>query len=558
MRDERNKLVELELNTDEKYAETVKQYHTQHKCDMYKSWQYSNTDLLTRECLSKHRPITCRKTFNKYIPNHIKKVDFLTQFGCEKGIGFEWIHKALIKALKNNHECGDPTKCVYYTANMGDRCTCIRCNNCVITKLESITCDQLLHELCCDNIDDAVPLLCCVTGRCFSADCGSKKVKRIFRLRGCSTFKLPPHDHTLIPYFIWGTIREHGKSKKVRSSTSLPWCRFTAEYLKQLNMHLFHRYVKERQEQERNFIWNRINNQINLPEEALITTFDYGGNIICAPDAHPHCGGIKEISIMAAVSTYVVDGQLKRDAFFMLSNQSAKGWYSAVPTYKTFLNIKIREFESRDKQLKTHVAWSDGGGSDYWCAPFMGYAMDICEDKGVNLNMNRTPPGHSKWIHDGMIAYTKKKTRYGFTQNLIVIRDGDSIAGRACSYLRTDYMASNNIDNTMPKQFIEIPVDQIRVANSPMKRILTKDKRGILTYHSLYCDKDGNLKFRIISCHCNSCMTTNFKRCDKRQYNQDWVDCNMRSYPSYNTMPLREKPNKRRRVSNDNDSNHNG
>ena len=544
-----------ELNTDEKCREIVKQYHTQHISDMHKSWQYANTDLLTRECLSKHRPITCRRTFTKYIPNHIKKTNFLSQFACETCVEFEWIHKALIRTLKDNHDCGNISKCIYYRVNMGDSCTCIRCSNCIITKLESVTCDQLLHELSCDNDADAVPLLCCVTGQCFSADCFTKRIERIFRLRGCGTFKLAPHDDTLIPYSIWGTFRQRGKTEKCKVRADLPWHQFRKQYIDKLANFLFHRYAKERQEQQRHLIMNKINNQINLPEDALTTTFDYGGNIICAPKSHPHCGAISELSIMVGVGTFVEDGRLQRDAIFMLSNESGSGWYSAVPSYRAYLELKMREFQSREKQLKTHVAWSDGGGKDYWCAPFMGFAMDICRENDVNLNMNRTPSGHSKWIHDGMIAYTKKKTQYAFKENLIVIRNGDSVAGRACVYLRTDYLLSDSRDNTMPKQFMEMPADEIKVANSPMQRILTKDQKGMRTNHSLCCDKDGNVKFRILSCHCQSCLSTNFERCDKSQYNGDWVDCDMRSHPSYDVMPLRERPNKRRRVSND--SNHN-
>ena len=90
------------------------------------------------------------------------------------------------------------------TLNVGDSCTCIRCKNCLDTKLESVTCDQLLRESCCDDDADAVPLLCCVANDCFSADCFTVRVERILRLRGCSTFKLAPHDDALVPYSIWG------------------------------------------------------------------------------------------------------------------------------------------------------------------------------------------------------------------------------------------------------------------------------------------------------------------------------------------------------------------
>ena len=71
-KDMRGQLVLLEeINSDEKYEEAVKQYYTETDKDLYKSWQYENTDLFTRERLSKGQPLISLNTFTKY-PNWVQ------------------------------------------------------------------------------------------------------------------------------------------------------------------------------------------------------------------------------------------------------------------------------------------------------------------------------------------------------------------------------------------------------------------------------------------------------------------------------------------------------
>ena len=100
-----------EINSDEKYVEHMKQYHTANKCDLHKQWLWQTQDLQRRERLSKRKPVISRYAFSKCIPNHIQKKDYLSQFACESGVQHEWMHHSLIKTLQDNHDCGNPNKC---------------------------------------------------------------------------------------------------------------------------------------------------------------------------------------------------------------------------------------------------------------------------------------------------------------------------------------------------------------------------------------------------------------------------------------------------------------
>ena len=69
---------------------------------------------------------------------------------------------------------------------------------------------------------------------------------------------------------------------------------------------------------------------------------------------------------------------------------------------------------------------------------------------------------------------------------------------------------------------------------------------------SLY---DGIVRLRKLSCHCYLCISINFWGCAQLKCNKNCVDCDIKLHLANDVMLLRNRPNKRRRVSDD--SNHN-
>ena len=174
--------------------------------------------------------------------------------------------------------------------------------------------------------------------------------------------------------------------------------------------------------------------------------------------------------------------------------------------------------------------------------------------------MNTTGAGHGKHIHDGLIGTTKRKVRKGFKQpGLIPIVPGDSIAGKTCSYLRSEYEAAPE-KYKYKWQFLEVPAEEIIVANSPTHRILTElNNKGIQTYQSLHADTAGNVKMNALSCSCRKCVSSNWTICDNQMHVGDWFVCKkIKEHPLYESIQPKTKknPRKRRRVSNDCNHNH--
>ena len=99
---------------------------------------------------------------------------------------------------------------------------------------------------------------------------------------------------------------------------------------------------------------------------------------------------------------------------------------------------------------------------------------------------------------------------------------------------------------------MEASADDIIVANSPTKRILSKDEKGIQSYRCLHADVNGNIRVKELSCQCRSCASSNYQNCDEEVHAGIWVDCNMKEHPLYKDVQPKRK---RRRISDD--SNHN-
>ena len=316
---------------------------------------------------------------------------------------------------------------------------------------------------------------------------------------------------------------------------------------------MYHRYAKEWQEQQRHIITSKINNTVILPQDIIFASFDYGENIICAHKKHPHNGTLKKLSLLAIHEVSNVTGNVVKRNVCCISNEPSHAWYSAVPAYKKYLQLRKSDYRNRGIALKTVVLWSDRGPSDFWTGPFIVYAIDISVENNVNLNVNTSATSHGKYTHDQIVSTVKKKATYGFKEGLITITSGCSVAGQACNWLRSVFGVSQS--GSVQRQFIEIPAADIRVANSPVSRLLSKDKKGIKSYHCLFADIAGNVKFRSYSCYCQSCLSSGFCACSKNAYCGDWVDCDMKEHLNYDSIERKTNSRRRRRFSCD--TNHN-
>ena len=179
-----------------------------------------------------------------------------------------------------------------------------------------------------DNDDDTVSFLDWLQTHVF-VECFSDKFKRVISGGGCHTLDVA--DDKLIYYYVLGSFesKSTGKKRKCKAQVPLIWSIFKLTYIEKLEEYLFHRYIKEWQEKQRNIISTRMNNHIALPENALFGSFDYGGNVVCGHKKHPQ-GSIVELSIMVIYEIMNIDGRLRKNTICMMSNESNHGWYSAV------------------------------------------------------------------------------------------------------------------------------------------------------------------------------------------------------------------------------------
>ena len=131
---------------------------------------------------------------------------------------------------------------------------------------------------------------------------------------------------------------------------------------------------------------------------------------------------------------------------------------------------------------------------------FIHSASDVSKDNNVNLHVNASVPTHGKYVHDQIVCTVKTKATYNFKEDLIPITSGCSVAGRTCTWLRSEFGAPQ-VD-FVQRQFTEMSAADLRVANSPSSILLSHNKERMKSCHCLLADVAGNVKFRQRHCQC--------------------------------------------------------
>ena len=86
---------------------------------------------------------------------------------------------------------------------------------------------------------------------------------------------------------------------------------------------------------------------------------------------------LTQISILVIYDCRNVNNCIKESAYAYLSNQTAHGWFSAIPALKRHHNRIKQDLDTKWIEFKSSVMYSDGGSSDVWCAPFVACPCDL-------------------------------------------------------------------------------------------------------------------------------------------------------------------------------------
>ena len=114
------------------------------------------------------------------------------------------------------------------------------------------------------------------------------------------------------------------KERKSKVQLHLIWRMSQSTYNEKLEEHLFHRCTKNWQEKQRNIMSMRMIGKIALPENVLLSSFDYGGSIICAYKKHPQ-GSVFELTLLVIHEIMNVAGVLQRNTICTMSSESNHG-----------------------------------------------------------------------------------------------------------------------------------------------------------------------------------------------------------------------------------------
>ena len=270
------------------------------------------------------------------------------------------------------------------------------------------------------------------------------------------------------------------KKYKFVGEDTLPYNEFINVFEDKLQKYLRHSHTWHKQHIERT---KACKDPSVLKNTSLFGSIDFIANkqlsLMIMPQGMNQ--NTAQISMLVIYETCNNGNVINDSAHVFISNQTSHGWYSVLPSLKTYYSRKKRQFSNNSVQLKTHIIFSDRGPGDLWCAPFIAYACELANDNDIRIYLNTTVAGHGKWMHDQLGATVSKFIRNAIRTGKIKFKPNESIAGKIVEYLNLHFRSSE--DDTITRYFYELPVSEVKRHPSPVNTLEIGDE-GISAYHS--------------------------------------------------------------------------
>ena len=500
---------------------------------MFDRWRYENAELIEEHLTSqgKKGKKTNVRTFKHYKPNYVEQTDCLTQFACDNCTDWGFVKSGLEAVAKYIHDCGSKLCENYDESTMEYGCTCDHCKDCLISKYGRLDSYTLFEELCCD-IDGAGPNLFCAEGTCLKGSrCGVSKYKNLLlRGIGCHThkgnIKREVEFRRIVKYKV------DDKDYNLVVSDSLPWIEYVFHFINVLQKQITHRYAKRRQNTERAKICSD-DNGIILPKSAVFTGIDYIANkkLSLKVVSQGMNTNLAHVSILVLYECRNINDSIAESAHIYLSNQTAHGWYSAIPVLKHYYKRLKTDMEQSEDDFETSIIYSDRGRSDVWCAPFIAYACELANVFGITIQANTTASGEGKWMCDQIGGTASKYIQHAVKVGKIKFGPRDSVAGKIAAHCN-EYFSTSKTDS-IKRCFYELDVKDVKVHTSPVKSLKIGDG-GISNYHCGVITPGNKVSFRKQSCFCTESIESKFdKDCPHTKYCGGWINTKISSYPKY-------------------------
>ena len=143
-------------------------------------------------------------------------------------------------------------------------------------------------------------------------------------------------------------------------------------------------------------------NETLLPKTAAFSGIDFIANktLSLKVVAQGIMTKLAQASMLVIYECRNIMGVKKQSAHIFISNQTAHGWYSAIPALKQYYKRIQDDMRQAGHEFKTSIIYSDRGRSDIWCAPFTAYACELATEFGITMQPNTTASGEGKWMYD--------------------------------------------------------------------------------------------------------------------------------------------------------------
>ena len=236
-----------------------------------------------------------------------------------------------------------------------------------------------------------------------------------------------------------------------------------------------------------------------------------------------------------------------RNPRIYLSDQTAHGWYSAIPALKHYYErIKSDMDQSGDEnKFELSILYTDRGRGDQWNAPFTAYACELANIFDITIQMNTTASGEGKWMCDQIGGTASKYIQHAVKTGKIKFVQGQSVAAKIAAHCNEHFRISKT--DSIKRYFYELDVKDVKIHTSPVKSLSIGDG-GISDYHCNVIRPGNQVSFKKYSCFCNDSIESKFcNNCDHIKYCGKWIKTDISSYPKYAEAVHKPKQKKKRK-----------
>ena len=371
---------------------------------------------------------------------------------------------------------------------------------------------EFIRCILCNN-GQHYPNLICVNSKCRNYNCGAKIISAIHNGDLCHTVYIDPNAK-----ITYSTVKKVHQRALIQTK-SMHYFQFQVEFQKLLKDFMKHSICKYVVNNTRSLMAGTRNNDFILPENAILSSFDFIGNPLIEQQQNTTNSMManKTVSMLQIYHVRNNDGVPEKYSYCYLCDNPKHKWTTALIACKHyFATVQTKMSDS----IKIFYNYSDRSCKDFSNTSFIAFLTHIWHNIGVDGHWYFTCPEEGKWLHDQCGGGNKGAYKRGIKKGDVQFNPNETPAESIKKYLIKHFNHPRFQNSNITRYFYVIDSNRVSNISSPHETL-----NGIMSYHAFkYIDKN-KIKYKQYPCFdCYECIENNSDECLYPYVGGEWIE----------------------------------